>query len=106
MRELAVVGEQQQAFGVGVQPSDVEELLVATHTVLHQVPDARPSSVIRHGGVHSRGLLIARYTMESSRTILVPSTDVGGLGVHPVPNSVAGRRPRPAVGDHPFGNAA
>ncbi len=40
VRQLAVVGQQQQPLGVGVEASDVKQLLVPAHPVLDQVTDA------------------------------------------------------------------
>ena len=57
VRQLAVVGQQNQPFGVGIEPPDVKQLLVAPHPVLDQVADARPSKVVGHRRVHAQRLV-------------------------------------------------
>ena len=57
VRELAVVGEQQQPLGVGVETTDVEQVLVAAHAVFDQVADARAALLVGHGRHHPQRLV-------------------------------------------------
>ena len=68
--ELAIIGEQQQAFAVGVETTDVEKPL---GTVLHQVADARPPLRVRHRAEHP-----ARFV----------DRQVAGRGSHRNPSTV------------------
>ena len=43
VRQLAVVGQQHQPLGVGVEPPDVKQLLVSANSMLDEVTDARPA---------------------------------------------------------------
>src|SRR5690606_18528834 len=52
--EVAVVGEQQQALAVGVQPSDVEH--PGGHPV-QVVGDGAATLLVVHGGDHAAGLV-------------------------------------------------
>ena len=47
VREVAVVGEDEQALGVGVEPADVEEPLLA---VADEVADVDPAELVAHRG--------------------------------------------------------
>ena len=58
--QFAVIGQQQQSLGVGVEPPDVKQLLVAADPMLDEIADTRSSAVVGHRRVHARGLLIAR----------------------------------------------
>ncbi len=49
MCQVPVVGDQQQALAVGVEPADVEQ---AGAVVRHEVRDGRPPPVIRHRREH------------------------------------------------------
>ena len=55
--QLAVVGEQQQAFGLGIQAADVEQPLAFLQARTHQVANARTAQVVAHRGVHTAGLV-------------------------------------------------
>ena len=54
VREVAVVGEDEQALGVGVQPPDVEEPLGSPGDV---VADAHPAQLVGHRRDHTGGLV-------------------------------------------------
>ena len=51
--QLAVVGEQHQAFGIRVEATDVKELLVAANSVFDEISDAWSATVVRHRGMHA-----------------------------------------------------
>ncbi len=105
MREFAVVGQQDQAFGVGVQPSHMEELLVAADPVLHQVTDARSAAVVRHRRMHA-----LRFVQRQIHQGLVEDhpcavdADLRGIGVDP--GAEFGHHLAvdldAAIGDHPL----
>ena len=57
VRQLAVVGQQQQPLGVGVEAPDVKQLLVSANSVLDEVADARPAAVVGHRRVHAPRLV-------------------------------------------------
>jgi hypothetical protein len=54
VREVAVVGEQEQPLGLHVQPADVEQALVP---VADQVTEVGPALVVLHGRDHADGLV-------------------------------------------------
>ena len=54
VRQVAVVGEQQQPLTVGVEPADVEEPF---RTVGHKVADRAPPPRIAHRAQHAAGLV-------------------------------------------------
>ncbi len=109
VRQLTVVGQQQQTFGVGIQTSDVKQLLVPANPVLDQVPHARATPIVRHRGVHPLGLvdrqMHQRVIDGHPRTVDPNHGDVGvhagaQLGHYPVVNLYA------AVEDHLLGYPA
>ena len=58
LRESAVVGQQQQPLGVGIEAADMEQPLLAP---LEDVAHARPTSVIGHRGVHAARLVQGQH---------------------------------------------
>ena len=58
--QVAVVGEEKQAFGVGVETADVEEPLTRLNALGDDVTDARTTEIVGHGALQPRGLFIAR----------------------------------------------
>ena len=84
VRQLAVVGQQDQPLGVGVQPPDVKEVLVAAHPVFHQVADARPAPVVRHGRMHAPRLVQRQVHQRLVEDHPAPSTRItDAAGIHP-----------------------
>ena len=58
VREVAVVGEQQQPLAVGVEPADVEQPLLDVETrLVHQVGDGAPAPVVAHRAEHAARLV-------------------------------------------------
>src|SRR5262245_3838306 len=54
VRELTIVGQQDQALRLVVKPADMEQALVV---IGHQVRDRRPAPVIRHSAEHASWLV-------------------------------------------------
>ena len=84
MAQLAVVGEQQQALGVGVQPPDVEqprprrpgEVLLDDAALDDEVADARAAPVVGH-----RGEDAARLVQGQVHEVVLQH-DAGAVDVH------------------------
>jgi hypothetical protein len=81
LRQLAVVGEQQQPLGVGVEAPDVEEPLLATSQV---IPHARPTAVVGHGRLDPPRLVEREHDVpRSRRDAHAVDLDDGRPGVDP-----------------------
>src|SRR5665648_69518 len=75
--ETAVVGQQQQSLGVGVQAPDVEEPLLA---VADEVSYARTTEIVTHRRDHTQGLVEGK--VDARLVKLNPGPiDVDRLGV-------------------------
>src|SRR5699024_1826925 len=59
--QVAVVGEQQQAFSLIVQPAHVEQPCAAVGA-LQEVPDAAPTLGVGHGG-HDLGRFVEHHVL-------------------------------------------
>ena len=52
VRQLPVIGQQDQSDGFGIETTDIADALVAAHPLFDQLPDARAATVVRHGREH------------------------------------------------------
>ncbi len=78
--QLTVVGEQQQSLGVGIQPADVEEPLLAAN---QQVAHGRPTLGIGHRRHHAPGLVQRQmHGSAGRRDAQTVDPDDHLLGVH------------------------
>jgi hypothetical protein len=79
VREFAVVGEEHQAFGVVVEPADVEEPFGAVAEV---IGDRGAAAVVRHGGQHLPRLVERQvHDVLADRNSLAVDADDLGLRV-------------------------
>ena len=97
MSQVAVVGEQQQALGVGVEPADVEQSLTGGDPLGDDVADARATRSSDIVDCQPRGLFSAMWTSSflHDDTNAVDA-DHRVLGVNPqtLLDARCGRRPR------------
>ena len=55
--QFTIVGQNQQAFGVRVEATDVEETLPGCGLLRNHIANARTAHVILHGGLHATRLI-------------------------------------------------
>ena len=55
--QLAIVSEQQQTFGLGIQPADMEEALPLLEADVDEIAHGGAAQFILHGGVHTTWLV-------------------------------------------------
>ena len=57
IRQLAVVSQNQQTFGVCIQASDMEQPFASIKLADDQIADATPTHFVRHGRLHAAWLV-------------------------------------------------
>jgi ABC-2 type transport system permease protein len=105
VRQVSVVGQQEQTLGVGVEATDVEQSL---RPVSHVVADTGSAAVVGHRGVHA-ARLVQRQVLHVGTQFQAHAVDVDDrvVGVDPHPH-LAHHDPvhlDPATRDHRFGSA-
>jgi hypothetical protein len=107
MSKFAVVGQQDQTLGVGIEPTHVKKLLVAPNSVLDQIADAGPAAVVRHRRVHAARLVQRQIHQRVIQDHPCP-VDADHRGIRVDPGAQLGHQLSvdldTAVDDHSLGN--
>ena len=105
-RQLAVVGQQNQALGVDIEPAD----RVQPPSGVHQLDDSPPAFGVVGGAHHTERLVqrqvLVRGLAARDRPPIDLDTITGGIDLRSQLDDDGAVDPYPVVADHPFGGAA